>query len=312
VARKSVDFINRAESSDEQPFFMYVAPTAPHMPIQAARRHERLAQQWEGKLPQPPNYDEQDLSDKSSWLRMTGELRSRFLVWNETDFPHRMGSLYAVDDLVAQIVNALATSGELENTYIFFVSDNGYNLGAHRLIHKMAPYEESLRVPLVVAGPGIRQGTEERMALNIDLAPTFLELAGAPIPDDMDGRTLGPLLRQEPTTWRSDFFAQYLSGGSANGVGAETPPSHAYLVAATEIPSWRAVRNEQYILIEWNEDTDTMTRREYELYDLRLDPYQLRNVLATPAGQLQYAMLFQQLKNRMEELARCQGRSCRG
>jgi arylsulfatase A-like enzyme len=222
-----------------------------------------------------------------------------------------MGSLYAVDEMVEQIVNTLAATGELENTYIFFTSDNGYNLGAHRLLHKMAPYEESLRVPMVVAGPGIRQGVEGRLALNIDLAPTFLEMAGLPIPDDVDGRTLGPLLRQEPGPWRSDFFAQYINGGAANGIGAELPSAYSYLVTATDVPTWRAVRTEQFILIEWNEDTANETHREYELYDLRLDPYQLDNVLATPAGQQQYAALFRQLKDRMEELSRCQGRSCR-
>jgi arylsulfatase A-like enzyme len=312
VARKSVDFIQRAEANDAQPFFMYVAPTAPHLPIPPARRHEQISEQWIGALPQDPNYDEPDISDKPLWLRVSGDRRSSRMGWNEIDFPNRMGSLYAVDEMVEQIVRTLAENNELDNTILIFTSDNGYNLGAHRLLHKMAPYEESLHVPLAIAGPGIRNGVEQRLTMNIDLAPTVLELVGLPIPADMDGRSLTPLLRGEPpANWRADFFAQYISGGGANGIGSEVPTAYWYLVRASDIPGYRALRTENNILIEWYEDAEYNDRHEFELYDLRADRYQLQNLLSTPQGQAQYAALVEQLKARMEQLSACAGQSCR-
>lgn len=314
IARKAVDFIKRAKDNDDQPFFLYVAPTAPHAPILPARRHSKHAfRDWE--VPKPPNYNEADISDKPFWLRSSGDIRSKWMQGNDKDFRNRMGSLYAVDEMIVAIAKALKDNQELMNTIIVFTSDNGYNLGAHRLIHKMVPYEESLRVPLVIAGPWIPKGTiEERMVLQIDFAPTFLDLAGLPIPDDMDGLSLVPLLQRDPNQvgpnpWRRDFIAQYTYAPPFNW---KVPPAFWYLLRPREIPSYRALRTEDYTYIEWDyKDLKDNDIHELELYDLRRDPYQLENLLSTPTGELEYSNLLQKLQGRLKALAKCSGKSCR-
>jgi hypothetical protein len=115
--------------------------------------------------------------------------------------------------MVGDLVRALRKSGELDNTYIFFTSDNGFHLGEHRLgAGKWTPYEEDIRIPLIVRGPGVPEGeTLHHMVLNNDLAPTFADLAGVERPSFVDGRSLKPLLAQEPTPpedWRKRFLVE--------------------------------------------------------------------------------------------------------
>jgi N-acetylglucosamine-6-sulfatase len=111
--------------------------------------------------------------------------------------------MLAVDEMVASLVQELEVAGELDNTFIFFTSDNGYHQGEHLMNYgKNTPYEESARVPLFVRGPGVPAGSKvERLVLNTDFAPTFADLAG--IEYHADGRSLAPLLRGEDPAWRS-------------------------------------------------------------------------------------------------------------
>lgn len=314
VAAKAVDFIQRAtQTADErQPFMLYVAPTAPHLPLPPARRH--LDHPYRTALaPRTPNYNEADLTDKPFWLRATAKLRKSIVdVWNDVDYQNRMGSLYAVDEMVANIVTTLEQSGELENTWIIFTSDNGYNLGSHRLIHKMAPYEESIRVPLVVTGPGIAaqlQGQHlSQMALEIDFAPTIAHIAGVAIPQDVDGVSLLPLLRADAVdAWRNDVLLQYVTAGAANGIGAELP-SWFFVMLGQDIPTYRALRNATHLYVEWYEESGIA--HDYELYDLAADPYQLANLVSTPAGLLQHYDVVASMQSRLQQLAECSGVSC--
>lgn len=311
VAAKARDFIKRAEAKDEQPFFLYVSPTAPHLPLPPAPRHKNHPYQH-AFSPRTANYNEFDLNDKSAWLKVTGDERAKMVAaYNDVDFRNRMGSLYALDELVASVVNTLEALGERENTLLVFTSDNGYNLGAHRLLHKMAPYEESVRVPLVIAGPGITPGIENRMVLEIDYTPTFLALAGLSIPSHVDGRSLLPLLRGEaPAQWRSDFIAQYHNTNADEGVSQEMPPGYRYLTSFQDIPSYKALRTAEYTYIEWYDDNASGGLHEYELYDLRRDPYQLFNLLSTPLGRAKYEQTAQQLSTRLRQLENCSGKEC--
>jgi N-acetylglucosamine-6-sulfatase len=314
---KAVDFINRAETTDAQPFFLYLAPTAPHLPLPPARRHQNHPFR-NAFSPRTPNYNEADISDKASWLQISGDERQRNVnIWNDIDYRYRMGSLYALDEMIAAIHQTLVARGELQNTIIVFTSDNGYNLGAHRLIHKMAPYEESIRVPLVVAGANIQPRVENRITAEIDFAPTFLRLAGLPIPNDtsgldfMDGLSLVPLLRgQTPANWRSDLILQYITGGAA---GDTQLPLGTGILGGTaqEIPTYKAVRTANHTYIEWYDDERFQYLQEPELYDLLRDPFQLNNLLATPQGRLENRELVNQLKARMNQLANCKGDGCR-
>ncbi len=313
VARHAVDFIQRAETNDDQPFFLYVAPTAPHLPLPPAPRHANNPY-VNANPPQMPNFQEADLSDKSAWLRLTGPQRAAIVnTWNPIDYRNRQGSLYALDDLVENVVKALDAAGELDNTYIIFTSDNGYNLGAHRLIHKMAPYEESIRIPFSVRGPGIPVGQRRsQMTLESDFAPTFLDWAGLAEPADMDGKSMTPVIASAVTPWRKDFLIQYVTAGGANGIGAELPPA-LFVAIGQEIPTYRAVRNERYMYVEWYDEANANTfgLHQYELYDLNSDPWEMNNLISGPLGQIKYRTTTSQLMNRMDQLEACAGEDCR-
>jgi arylsulfatase A-like enzyme len=162
---------------------------------------------------------------------------------------------------------------------VFFTSDNGLMLGEHRLAdRKTNAFEESIKVPLIVRGPGVpAKGRAGEPVLNIDLAPTFLELAGAPVPDNLDGRSLVPFLRgRAPERWRTDFLVEHFSTGVSSSVRTQR---HLY----TDLESG-----------------------ERELYDMERDPFQLDSLhrTADPA-------LMAQLSARAATLARCRGASCR-
>lgn len=314
ISAKTMDFIHRAEANDSQPFFAYVAPTAPHLPLTAPPRY--AAHPWaSAAAPRTPNYYETDIGDKSAWLRLSTASHDATKDFNDTDHRNRMGSLLAVDDLVAGVVETLTTHGEIDNTTIIFVSDNGYNLGSHKLIHKMAPYEESVRVPLVIAGPGVRIGTEQRMVIQPDIAPTVLDIAGIDAPDHVDGVSLTPLFGSTPpATWRTDFVGQYLGGAAANGIGAELPPTLNFalfvMLTGQEIPTYTSIRTETHLYVEWDQ-TPIGQGIGAELYDLRADPFELTNLLATPQGTIDNGALVAQLRTRMLELSTCAGATCR-
>ncbi len=313
IAEKTVDFIERSEADDDRPFFTMVTPTAPHFPLAPAPRH--AGNEWtDAQPPRTPNFYEADLSDKPWWLQASGDSRDQTRDWNTWDHRNRMGSLLAVDEMVADIVDALERTGELDRTVIVLASDNGYNLGSHRLVHKMAPYEESIRVPLVISGPGVEPGTDDHMVIQPDWAPTLLDIAGVQPPSYMDGVSLAPLLdgaHQGP--WRDDFIAQYAGGAALNGIGAELPPEFNFalgvLLVAQEIPSYQALRTGDHLYVEWFGD-EWGGWQATELYDLDSDPYQLDNLLATPEGRADNAQLVTTMHLRLEELSECAGAEC--
>jgi arylsulfatase A-like enzyme len=165
--------------------------------------------------------------------------------------------LTVIDEGVGRILKALEETGQLDNTIIIFTSDNGYFWGEHGLGDKRFAYEESIRIPLLVRYPKfIKAGSERRqMTLNIDIAPTLLELGGAKIPADVHGRSLVPLFKADSRKWRSSFLAEYF---------AEP--------LFPRCPTWQAVRTEQWKYIRYTE-LEGMD----ELYDLKADPYELKN-----------------------------------
>jgi arylsulfatase A-like enzyme len=309
LTAESTKFIQSAEKSDGNPFLLFVAPTAPHWPMPPAPRHATNPFQAYSQ-PAAPNDDEADVSDKPSWLRDgVPNLGYNQLLGNVIDYQYRLGSLMAVDDMVSSIVSTLQATHELDKTYLVFTSDNGYNLGAHRLLSKMAPYEESIRVPLVVRGPGVVTGTDTHIVAQQDFAPTFLDIAGVPIPDAMDGRSFLPLLHGQSTAWRSDLLAEY-NNTDFFGATLDTRADVANAIAAgtfISVPTYRALRTEQYLYVQWYRGSD----HEYELYDLDNDPYELDNLIATPDGAAAHADVTALLQNRLTQLASCVGTSCR-
>jgi arylsulfatase A-like enzyme len=174
LLEKAVAFIQSAAGDRTRPIFLYFAPYAPHAegapngpPTPAPRHKGTLAHMT---APRPLSFNEADLSDKPSHFQRRPVLDAKRIAELDHEYRTRVESLLAVDEAVERIIKALADRGELANSYIFFMSDNGYLLGQHRVPRgKGVPYEESIRVPLVVRGPGIPAGTSVDILLSISI-----------------------------------------------------------------------------------------------------------------------------------------------
>lgn len=287
-ADETADFIRRA-SANPEPFFAFVGTNAPHNPPEVAERYQNRFSAV--PLPKPPNFNEADVSDKPEWVRSRPLLSERRIDLMQNHHRERLASMLSVEDLLRKTVATLEETGELDNTYIFFASDNGYHLGQHRLIGgKLTPYEEDISIPLMVRGPGVPTGQIlSHQVLNNDLAPTFADLAGVPIPDFVDGRSLKPLLTDAPpplSEWRTRFLVE--------GWRIESS-----IKAVPEIPDYKELHLRNYVFVRYVTD-------EHELYYLPDDPYQL-NSKRWRANNGFHAKLGALL----EQLASCAGDSCR-
>jgi N-acetylglucosamine-6-sulfatase len=195
LSGEATDFVRRA-ASDSEPFFLYVAPSAPHDPATPAERHEDAFA--DEKAPRSASFDEEDVSDKPPWIREKRSIPDR-QASRKIDglYRERLASMLAVDEMVDSTVRELTSTDRVDNTFVFFASDNGWQQGEHRLkTGKLYPYEESICTPLFVRGPGVPAGSQvEKLVLNTDLAPTIADLAGVSFP--ADGRSFTSLLRGE-------------------------------------------------------------------------------------------------------------------
>jgi hypothetical protein len=233
--------------------------------------------------PRPPSFNEADVSDKPLPIRNFPLLTDVQIAAIDSEYQKRLESLQSLDEGIGQIIDTLAAQGELENTYIVFTSDNGYHLGQHRFLNgKFFVYEEDIRVPLIIRGPGVQVGaTVDQMAVNIDLAPTMARWGQAAPDRVMDGQSLTPLLGAgaETAAWRDDFLVEL----------------YRHLPPAQNGDVIKALRTEHEVYVEFKSGPR-------ELYDLRTDPFQLQNSYATadPAH-------IAELSQRLAELAASQG-----
>jgi N-acetylglucosamine-6-sulfatase len=271
----ALEFV-RGSAGRPEPLFLYLAPQAPHTPAKYA---ERFGSEFRyARAPRVASFNLGHVADKPSWVRQLPLLGEREIALADNLQRFRLRSLRAVEDQLQHVLTALHETGRLDNTYLFFTSDNGLLMGQHRaVVRKGNAYEESIGIPLIVRGPGVPVGRTDAFAMTIDLAPTLLELAGVRLPDTIDGRSLVPLLRgRPPASWRSDVLIDNF------GIG------HS-----------RTLRTDDWMYN--HQDTD-----EFELYDMRRDPHQIRNLYRTaePA-------LLEALKRRLATLAACRGHSCR-
>src|SRR5215208_4487019 len=206
-----------ANAAQGKPFFAYVAPYAPHRPATPAPRDR---QTFNGlKAPRLASFNEADVSDKPPWIQSLRRLTSTDIANIDQRHENRVESLQTVDDLVAAVVSKLGEQGVLSNTYIVFTSDDGFHHGEHRIRQgKARPYEEAARVPLVIRGPDaaspdppvVQPGSStDKLVLNTDYFPTFMDLAGAQTPPYVDGRSLLPVLTGSTTTsWRTAILIE--------------------------------------------------------------------------------------------------------
>ncbi|MGH6948123.1 MAG: sulfatase family protein [Kiloniellales bacterium] len=293
---KAVTVIRQAAAAG-QPLFLYVLPYTPHSPSAAAPRHEGLFDR--AVMPRSPAFDEADVSDKPAFIRNLPPLDAERIALLESEYRRRLASLQAIDDMVESLVAALEETGQLDNSYIVYSSDNGFHLGEHRLpAGKDMPYEEDIRVPAILRGPGVPEGARiDALVLNIDLAPTFAEIAGIEPPAFVDGRSFLPLLADPLRPWRQSFLIerrqlerQYIGPAKDQGLSA------AEIERAARFDG---LRTRDRLYVEYGTG-------ERELYDLAADPYQLANLAkeAEPA-------LLAALSERLSALADCAGALCR-
>ncbi|MFB3825986.1 MAG: sulfatase [Bryobacteraceae bacterium] len=291
----AVKFIERPR---QKPFVLYVAHKALHpnvkqnadgsmVPINGggftpAPRHARL---YEGaSLPRRRNYGVAP-TDKPALMRKIGGLPPLGPKTGTGDeiVRNRLRLLAAVDEGVGQIFDALRRKGELDNTIMVFAGDNGYFYGEHGLSEeRRLAYEESIRIPLLLRYPGeVKPRTAvDGFALNVDVAPTFLDYASAPPMRGINGRSLRPLLEGRAAGWRESFLVEYFSDT---------------VMARVRNMGYNAVRTRRWKYIRYTE-----LKGMDELYDLERDPYELQN-LASSAGSRR---VLAEMQAEMERLRR--------
>jgi arylsulfatase A-like enzyme len=287
LADKTTSFL-RAHAGGERPFFLWVATDAPHKDAGVGRRAERNPEpaprdrgRYEHKrAPNRAAVDEKDVSDKPDFVKGRKRLDEKQREEIRKVFVSQLESLVAIDRLVKGIVNELRHAGELDDTLIVFTSDNGFLRGQHRIESgKASLYEQAIRVPLLVRGPGFPEGVrDDRLVGNIDLAPTILELTGAPADLELDGRSLLPFERSRDHRGRT-ILLEVFERQTGRFVG---------------------VRTRRYAYADYDDG-------QRELYDLKRDPQQLDNV----ADARRYAGVREKLAKRVAELRNCAGTECR-
>jgi N-acetylglucosamine-6-sulfatase len=254
LSREVESFIRNA---GPEPVFVLFAPFAPHEPFTPAPRHMGVLS---GLPPwRPASHNEPDVSDKPAWVRSLPPLTPLDQAAVDGYRQGQLESLLAVDAAIAAMLDALSDTGRLGETLVVFTSDNGFLWGEHRWRSKVVPYEESIRVPLVVRYDGVAQpgATSSRLVANIDLAPTFAQAGGVAAPG-AEGRSFLGLLPTPSGPWRPDFLVE-------NHQSATAP----------QVPSYCAIRNAAYSYVQYGTG-------EEEIYDMSADSLQLQNLARVP------------------------------
>jgi arylsulfatase A-like enzyme len=294
-----------------QPFFLALDHRAPHEdavdPVgpDAALRH---AETLRRKRPRtPPSFNEKDVTDKTKWLKHSRRLDPRQKHLISIRSRRRLRSLEAVDDGVGRIVARLKQLGELDSTYIFFTSDNGFFNGEHRISKgKYRPYENSSHMPFLVRGPGLpRNRVSGELAMNVDLAPTIADIAGATPNRVVDGRSLLPFVRNPKRRSRRPILLEAFppKPGTAAAIAEVVSSIGGPLAVAAKDPTppnWRAIVYGRWKLIRFN-------GQGYELYDLKRDPDEINSV----AKIRRYRPVLRFLRKSLRRLERCKGAECR-
>ncbi|NOT05082.1 MAG: sulfatase [Anaerolineales bacterium] len=292
ASRKAVDFIQRA-GQDDIPFFLFLTLFAPHEPSTAANRHRDLFPSI--TVPASPSSNEADVSDKPIDMSRNPLLTDEIVSSLDQKYRQRILSLQAVDEMFAELVKVLEQTGQLDNTYIVFTSDNGYHFGQHRLVEgKGTFYKEDIIVPFIVRGPGV---TENRtvagfLAGNVDIPLTIADWAGVVPPDFVEGRSLAKVLAGDPAPekdCREAYLLEYYTPADANDGSASKGITAPYKLG---------LRTTEYLYVEHSNGF-------VEFYDLITDPYELENIASTAdPAQLEHFSKW------LKAFSRCSGSGC--
>jgi arylsulfatase A-like enzyme len=288
ISSKASAFID-ASAEAHRPFMIEVATFAPHSPYVPAPQD---AKSFPGlKAPRTPAYDTLP-SDPPSWLAGRTPLTEAQQTIIDADFRRRVQDVQSVDRMIANLEATLTADGEINDTDIFFSSDNGYHMGEYRLTPgKMTAFDTDINVPLVVAGPNATSGqTVTLPAENVDLGPTFEALGGAAILPDVDGHSLLSLLTSGDTDgWRNAALVEH-HGPDTVLTDPDYPPDYS-----GNPPSYSALRTTTYTYVEY-------VNGNRELYDRTTDFHELHNIVGrVPAAKLRA------LHNALHALTMCHG-----
>ena len=278
LTERAISWMN---SVKDKPFCLYLSHKGVHAEFMPARRHEGMYNQME--IISPPSMY-MTITDSSkqfgtvtppatpvNYRDVPHWVRAQRYSWHGVDYMYDgqipfdqfyhlyLETLMAVDESIQRVLEWVEKNGLKENTMVVYMGDNGFLFGEHGLIDKRNAYEESMRVPLLVWAPGMVKPNSviPQMILNIDLAPTFLEMAGIPKPAQMQGESFLPLLQGKQVDWRDKVFYEYY-----------------WEQAFPQTPTTFAVRSDRYKYISYNGIWDIN-----ELYDLQNDPYEMNNLI---------------------------------
>ncbi len=264
-----IQFLDQA-TQQRKPFLLLFTPNAPHAPYTPLKEDKTLYTD----LPpyRPPSYNEADLSDKPASIADRPLLTEENSIQIENIRRRQIQTLVSLDRSIGEIMQKLQETGELDNTVIIFISDNGKHWGEHRMDTKSTAYEESVKVPFAIRYPTLvpTPYVEDKLAANIDIAPTLYELSETPIPETVDGLSLVKLLSGEGE-WRS----------------------HLLLEAWPDRGHWTAIHTGQYIYIETDNELS-------EFYDLEADPFEMDSMINEPKYLLVILELKEILKKQKE------------
>jgi arylsulfatase A-like enzyme len=288
--------LNFIDQNGDKPFCLYLSHKAVHQPFTPAERDKDLYSN--DLVPEPAGWRD-NMESKPAWQRIEPNMEQRLRLRDKDlnkiipvkirqfgPWPAKTGKgeqknylrcLSSVDDGLGEIYDLLRKKGILDNTVIVFAGDNGFFHGEHGKGDKRLAYNESMRIPLVMRYPKIAKAgkTVSEMVLNADIAPTFLEVAGVKIPEQMQGKSLIPLLESKKDGWRKSFLFTYW-------------PDLIY-----SIPRITAIRTERY-LYSTTPDLNDID----ELYDEQADPAELNNLADNP----KFSELKKKLSKELEQL----------
>ncbi len=280
VADTAAAFLEKRLESPE-PVFAFVNFGAMHEPYPSSSVD---ADKFRGSgVPRTPAFDEADISDKNADIRRNDRLTGHEISDLDSQYREGLRSLQRVDRFIGNASDILRRSGEMDNTYFVFYTDNGAHFGQHRLTHgKLQPYEEDINFPLILRGPDVRRGeVETGLVGNHDIAPTIADMANAEAPDFVDGRSVMPLATIAAMAW----------------------PRTAILTIREPnrdpAPLWEALRmpTEKYIRFE---------NGQKEYYDLKSDPYEVESDPGSVPPKIRAYW-----ERRIDAIGSCSGAECR-
>ncbi|KAF1979153.1 arylsulfatase precursor [Bimuria novae-zelandiae CBS 107.79] len=315
ISAAAVGFLDDAINAPDRPFFIGVAPIAPHSetitgggaarfnaPV-PAKRHEHLFPNV--TVPRTPNFNP-NTTGTASYFKSIRQLNQTEIDYNDDWYRKRLQSLQSVDELIDSIISRLeANPSVLNNTYLIYTTDNGYHIGQHRLPPgKSCNIEEDINIPFFIRGPGVPKGAVQNIpSSHTDIVPTLFELAGIPLREDFDGEVI-PVTKEllekndKSEHVNIEFWGEYLvEGNTFFGESFFPNNTHKHV----------RVIGEDYDLAY-----AVWCTNEHELYDMINDPYQLTNLYNSNAtiGSWPISSLSARLNGLLLTLKRCKGRTC--